>query len=286
MREPLAVGDELADIVKHNGFNVNPQKIRLATRHERQEVTGLTINRFPNVQRRFIRQIRAMLHAWEKHGLHCAQAEFEHKYDKRKGRRNPHPSFSRVLRGKIEFVGSIRGKADPLYWRLLRKYSQLDGNCVLEEPPEFIEYDVQELKRAVWVFMDGERQSTAFFLKDFGLVTCGHAITDRNNLHIFRSQDPLETQYPVIVRAISEELDLAILDTVDSLPMPKKELRIGDDSQIKQRDTVRLLGFPKHHQGADVSWYEGYLVHEHKVEKRRRFHISAPVIPGNSGGRC
>jgi S1-C subfamily serine protease len=44
------------------------------------------------------------------------------------------------------------------------------------------------------------------------------------------------------------------------------------------------LGFPQHHDGADVSIHEGHLVHEYKFEGMRRFHISPTVIQGNSGG--
>jgi RNA-directed DNA polymerase len=104
----VEVGDELRKIIESNGFSVNTKKTRLA-RHERQEVTGLTTNRFPNVQRRFVRQIRAMIHAWRRHGLDKAQSEYWTKFDHR-NRQGKRPSFARVVRGKIEFVGSVRGK--------------------------------------------------------------------------------------------------------------------------------------------------------------------------------
>jgi RNA-directed DNA polymerase len=278
----LDVGDELLQLIIASGFRVNTGKIRIATRHERQEVTGLTTNRFPNVPRRFVRQIRAMLHAWKTFGLDKAQQEFWQKYDKRKGRLKPQPAFANVVRGKIEFVGSIRGKADPLYWRLLGQYAKLDPSYQLEEPDDFVESDVRELKRAVVVLRDRSGQSTAFYLKGFGLVTCSHAITDPDSLQIVRADDPLETEYPVKLLARDIKLDLAILES----PIPAvKELRLGDDTHIKQRDTVRLLGFPQHHKAADVSIYEGDVVHDYQVEdKVRRFHISCPIIQGNSGG--
>lgn len=282
----VEVGDELRKIIESNGFSVNTKKTRLA-RHERQEVTGLTTNRFPNVQRRFVRQIRAMIHAWRRHGLDKAQSEYWTKFDHR-NRQGKRPSFARVVRGKIEFVGSVRGKTDPIYWRLLRQYADLyvrdvDRNYQLREPDGFVEYDFRELKKAIWVLFDKTtlQQSTAFCLKNVGLVTCDHAIGDPGSLVVFQSRDPLMTEYPVRLLSRDQKLDLAILEAPFQVP---KWLLAGDDDAIKQRDLVRLLGFPQHHNGADVSISEGYVVHEYKFENVRRFHISASIIHGNSGG--
>jgi RNA-directed DNA polymerase len=278
----LALGDELKNAIQSNGFNVNLKKVRLATKHQRQEVTGLTTNRFPNVQRRFVRQVRAMLHAWKKYSYELAQEEFWQRYDRRfrGGRR---PQFSNVVRGKIEFIGSVRGKSDPLYWRLLRQYAALDTTCVLKEPDEFVEYDIQELKSAIWVLMDKStyNQSTAFSLKSVGIVTCDHGITDESSLVLIDASDPLETEYKAEVVRRDQKLDLAILRA--TVPHPK-EMRIGEDAEVKQRDPIRLMGFPAYHKGAEVSMYEGYVVNEYQVEHIRRLNISAPIIPGNSGG--
>jgi len=99
----LRLGDELVAAIQANGFEVNEKKIRLTSRHQRHEVTGLTVNNFPNVQRRFVRQVRAMLNAWRTFGYDLAEKEFQTRYDKR--HRTAHPSFARVVKGKIEFIG-------------------------------------------------------------------------------------------------------------------------------------------------------------------------------------
>jgi RNA-directed DNA polymerase len=77
---PLEIGSDLNRIIKQNGFQINLNKVRLQPTSSRQEVTGLTVNRFPNVTRRYISQIRAMLHAWDKYELEAAQKEFIDKY--------------------------------------------------------------------------------------------------------------------------------------------------------------------------------------------------------------
>ncbi|MCX5672778.1 MAG: reverse transcriptase domain-containing protein [Planctomycetota bacterium] len=78
---PVTVGPALLSVIQSNGFEINANKVRLQGRGVRQEVTGLTTNRLPNVQRRFAAQIRAMLHAWERYGLDQAEKEFLAKYD-------------------------------------------------------------------------------------------------------------------------------------------------------------------------------------------------------------
>ncbi|HNM36914.1 MAG TPA: reverse transcriptase domain-containing protein, partial [Anaerolineales bacterium] len=76
----FVVGEHLQSIILNNGFKINNKKTRLLTKNDRQEVTGLTVNKFPNVRRNYVRQIRAMLYAWEEFGLERAQKEYQEKY--------------------------------------------------------------------------------------------------------------------------------------------------------------------------------------------------------------
>ena len=78
----VEVGAKFNRLITENGFEINLDKVRLQTKTRRQEVTGLTANRFPNVRRKYVRQIRAMLHSWGKFGLEAAQEEFLNRYDK------------------------------------------------------------------------------------------------------------------------------------------------------------------------------------------------------------
>lgn len=132
----LQLGEQLRTIIEGNGFKINHDKTRLQTNTHRQEVTGLVTNQFPNVKRTYIRQVRAMLHAWEKHGLEKAEHEHFSKY--RKQDRNPSkddPKYRRllfrdILLGKIGFIGSIRGKDDFLYIKLLNKLISLSPDLI------------------------------------------------------------------------------------------------------------------------------------------------------------
>lgn len=127
----VALGHELVDVIQTNGFRINERKIRLQHRNERQVVTGLIVNQKPNVQRRLVRQVRSMLHAWEKFGLAKAQEAFAEKWDHRRATRgDAEDSFINVLQGRISFIRMVRGKDDPLGVRLWRRFLGLRSRDV------------------------------------------------------------------------------------------------------------------------------------------------------------
>lgn len=122
----IRAGEVLQRTIEDNGFSINEAKLRLQSKLERQEVTGLTINKFPNVRRRFIRQIRAMLHAWEEYGIDLAQKEFAAKFARSRARKAP--PLNRVVRGKLEFLRMIRGEQNPIYIKYSAWLARLDPN--------------------------------------------------------------------------------------------------------------------------------------------------------------
>jgi len=135
----------LREVIHRNGFGVNADKVRLLDWRHRQEVTGLVVNRHPNVRRSMVRQIRAMLHAWRRHGLEAAQAEYLTHYDRkhRKSGGEP-PSFRKVVKGKIDFLGMVlRGRPNRVYRRFLAQYAELDPDFVLKDETGWDKVDRQ-----------------------------------------------------------------------------------------------------------------------------------------------
>ncbi len=140
----LEVGDELKEIVNDNSFDINRDKVTLRNKSQRQLVTGLVTNKFPNVRREYVRKIRAMLHAWGKFGLEAVETEFLSRYyDNRL--RNPYPSrqppsFKKIVKGKIDYLGMVRGKDNPIYLHFRHKLRGLAPELVREQetPLEFL----------------------------------------------------------------------------------------------------------------------------------------------------
>jgi RNA-directed DNA polymerase len=120
------LGEKLISIIKDNGFEINDSKVRLQYKSHHQEVTGLTVNQFPNVKREYIRQISSMLQAWEKFGLDSVEARYKEKVSVELGiSQEEVPKFKEVLRGKLNFLGMVRGKENEIYRKYLSWYRKL-----------------------------------------------------------------------------------------------------------------------------------------------------------------
>lgn len=134
----VSLGNLLVETIESSGFRINYDKVRMQIRSMRQEVTGLCVNEFPNIKRSYIRNIRAMLHAWSKHGLINAERELVDKYATNPPDIKPEALdgkyFKNVVYGKIAFVKMVRGSDDDLYLKLCLKAAALDN-----DPPKFIQ---------------------------------------------------------------------------------------------------------------------------------------------------
>ena len=207
----LTIGHELLSIIERNNFHINPTKSRLSTRLHRLEVTGITINEFPNVKRVFIDRIRGALHACEKHGYDAAHNDWERRvtegktsiYEKRPWKRQTRtrkiPKLINVLWGKLLYVRMVRGADDVIYTRLAERYNALCGreralnaNFLFSRLPiESIVRNANDAERAVLVVswlgdyqptgaVESEAvggQGTAFpYQSNNCLVTCDHVL--------------------------------------------------------------------------------------------------------------
>jgi retron-type reverse transcriptase len=63
------IGPLLEEIIHQCGFKIHPEKTRLQSKNQAQTVTGLRVNEKVNVNRKFIREVRAMIYKLGKHGL-------------------------------------------------------------------------------------------------------------------------------------------------------------------------------------------------------------------------
>ena len=127
------VGKLLEDEISASGFEINYEKVRLQIPGVRQEVTGLTVNEFPNVRRNYVRQIRAMIHSWRKFGLIASESELIDKYAKHapeiKHEDRNGSYFKNVLYGKLAFLKMVRGEDDGVYMGLCIKVAELDPDA-------------------------------------------------------------------------------------------------------------------------------------------------------------
>lgn len=129
------VSPKLESIIESNGFQVNKSKVYLFNNKSTQIVTGLVVNKKVNVPRSFIRQLRAMIHACKVHGLDKASKEHFEKYYSRSKKTTTDERIESVIRGKLDFLKSVKGVQDPVYKNLQRQFVEVvsDYSCTMQK---------------------------------------------------------------------------------------------------------------------------------------------------------
>jgi len=284
----LKIGNELQYIIHKNDFKINEGKSRLQRRNRRQEVTGLTTNEFPNVKRKFIRQIRAMLYAWDEHGIDNAERVFKEKYYTK--HRAPHindVSFQQVLKGRLDFLGMIRGKDNRIYLRYLKQYSELAPGFELKPDQialmkSLLTSPEEYLQKSLFLF-DGEATGTGFLLQDVGIVTCSHVV--EKTFFAYKPKDQAN-KYSLLDETIIQdsEKDLAILKIGDAFPF--SGLAIGDSSDLKQGDKITVAGFGGYREGSSHKILKGEITGQTRSNNNKYdWHtVSVSLMSGMSGG--
>lgn len=128
---------ELSRIIREQGFTINPKKTRLQRSNDRQEVTGLTVNTKVNVAKKYVRDLRCILHVWEKEGYNAAYAYFFRFYNRDKGYiKKGTPCMENVVEGKLNYLCMVKGVGDSTYQKLLDRFKKLKTIIYDDEIPE------------------------------------------------------------------------------------------------------------------------------------------------------
>jgi RNA-directed DNA polymerase len=121
---------QLTTILEEHKFKINSEKTRLNGKNKRQRVTGLIVNKRRNVRREYVRGLRALLHTWKWRGADVAMGLLElpkHNLPHRPPGKFP-PKFEEIVRGRVQFVGSVKGWDDPVYQSLATTLAACDPN--------------------------------------------------------------------------------------------------------------------------------------------------------------
>ena len=297
------IGDELEAILEKHSFEVNPKKVTLRSYHYRQEVTGLTVNEFPNLRRDYTRRLRAILHSCEKYGMYnAAKVYIEKGFCKSQAIKEAiqRPAsedeivdwFKLVLIGKVRFIGQVKGRDNLTYLSFAKQV-----NTILDENI----FDISLLagfnntiKSNVLILLHEEGadyiQGSAFYIPGFGLFTSYHVTESGDFFRVYSidtySTEPLGTIAKDLNEISSDRtIDYALYrfkpspDTDDS-----RQIKVGDSKRIKIGDSVTIIGYPNYKKG-----YSPYI-QSCTVTSEKRYHgelfytVSGRVIHGASGG--
>jgi len=122
---------QIKELICRNGFNINEKKVHLKFSHRKQTVTGIVVNEKVNVDRKRLKNIRAMLHDLTKNGLEAATQRHFHlrNFSDEKQRQ----LFINRLKGYINFVGQVRGYDDIIYEKMFLEFHKLESRIIEEK---------------------------------------------------------------------------------------------------------------------------------------------------------
>lgn len=304
----LTLGDEIQQIFSDNSFTINSNKTRISNPRNRLEVTGLTINKFPNVKREYIDQIRGALHAWKKYGYANAKDSFSERVYKRRTRTRTLPSLSNYLWGKLLHLKMVRGANDVIYTRLAEEYNRLSTKEHTEDkdfglnllPVKLIVRNQEDAERAVFVVECTANhpkhkailsQGTAFAFGDIGFITCEHVLR-YNNEYFDELPDgevyllDAKTKKKWHTRVVHRDglYDLAILEIIDTQP-PECRYFTGLEASINIGGKGFLIGFPNYSYGKlKPNHVKASVLNRFNRVALTRLEISESIRKGNSGG--
>ncbi len=227
---PDILAPQLRAAITGNGFAVNPEKTHYAERNSRRMVTGVKINAGLNVDRRYIRRIRAMLHSIEILSLADAQQRYASSGGK--------GTLAAHLRGKLSYVAHLKGQTDPVVRSLAQRYNRSFPTNPIRLAPT----DAERLDRAVWVLDADEHTGTAFFLDGVGLVTAAHCVKDMIEVDVLHPSRHT-TKFKVSIKHYDHHRDLAVLDHGNIPPTEYYELEAAANAP-SVTDVITAAGYP------------------------------------------
>ncbi len=267
---PNILSPELTMAFAGNGFTVHPDKAHYADRNSRRIVTGVKVNAGLNVDRRYVRNIRAVMHSIERVGLEDAQKR--HDDAKGKGTLEVH------LRGKIAYIAHLKGKSDPVVRSLALRYNKSFPSHKISLIPTAEEM----LDRSVWVVDSSENYGTAFFLKGAGLVTAAHCVVGLDEVEILHPSKHTTT-FMVKILKRDEHRDLAILDHSPIAETEYFELEPAA-ANAGVRAPVTAFGYPDWAPGDRLNARPGYVSVLTPKSGVQMIEVTQQLTQGMSGG--
>lgn len=231
----IELSPHLIDILCREGFRINRHKTRLLNGNMRKEVTGITINEFPNVKRNYINSVFGMIYSWKKFGYENAQAAYCAKYlNMRGGSGIKAKSYRSVIVGRISYIAHIRGWDDVVVYKLCRKYCECDNN-----PPKKIG-EIGDMTKEYDVFIGHASEQTDSVLKPLMTSLQALGVKTIADIVCIKWGDSLTKK---INAALSQSKYFVAIISIDSIKKswPDKEMNAAIAREIEGKQIVLPL---------------------------------------------
>ena len=317
--DTIEIGTTLSRIIQQSNFKINELKNRISIESEARYVTGIKVNSKLNVNRRYIRRIRSILHCVEKNmdDLNVAVAMFNEKYTFRKTLYQDYDMFN-ITRGMISHVGNVKGKEDAVFRNLASRYNLIikkinrlpDFNYPFirlslslknfRETNSFVVHDDRNVEYKFFDHVDHLTyfQGSAFLLKGVGIITNYHVIKPLITVLEDEEMKFIEEFYITVhnsrysttkhlakIHKYDYKRDIAILysDTIDHI-----NHGYSYDLNISPNMAILTVGYPNYVQNQALREEPGMTlderIHFESGEEFLRYEVTTKVPAGNSGG--
>lgn len=288
------ISGELLEIIEKNGFHVNQTKTRVRYRNQRQEVTGLTVNKFSNVKRSYVKEIKIIVHSWNKYGLESTIKRASEHY----GINFSEHTFLSWLNGKLEFLRQVKGRNDEVYQNLIINL------CLVSkwyEPklrsisPKFSDFDSvhdrnRKISSLLWVIDTPKGQGTGFLLQGVGLLTAQHVLPkeisfDEINIHKHNRPENCEKIWRIFD---CPSRDVSVVEFHNSIFFEGAGFRLSSSDRIFDGQDMLAAGYPVYkadsHESS-VSIADGRILRPRRIiDEIEYFTVSPLIYDGMSGG--
>lgn len=303
----VILSSNITDIIKNEGFIINNDKLKISPNSDRQEVTGLIVNKKVNVQKVYIKKLRALLNNVSKYGFYLEGCKyFEKTLNDCSNKDYVEHRFINVLKGKIEFLKMIRGIDDYVYIKYASLFNELidyeyfdtDYGLTMKE---FIEKRVYPL-----ISYDEMVQGTCFMADEIGMITSTHVlispqsfITENKYKEIelkdklnfctvgskpFYILDHYNRKYIINPEITREQINSDIL-FYKCIPS-KKRFKINMTYEPKIGETVYLAGYGefKDFKTSTINYIKSNVTGYTEFLDRKVACINSKIYHGMSGG--
>ncbi|WP_159458286.1 reverse transcriptase domain-containing protein [Listeria sp. ILCC792] len=307
----MRLGRLLEEILRKTGFDVNQEKIYLRTPNQNQNVTGLTVNEIVNVNRNYVKRIRASIHNLKVNTEEAAREKFFIEYTKRKAHINPNANVYSILKGQIQFVAQVKGRENPVFKKLASQFNSLNLPSNINPISPLTRVEKFRRRNCFIVEISFEREGeffcntgSAFYLKKIGLVSAAHIFKDyfehydsavKREIYIVNEVDR-KHKIKINKKYIDYDLDIAIFNldtTIDTM-----NWGFNRSDTIYENQKCILLGYPEDCNGNTLNTEFGKITQVisnsfpnkfNSIEQELgltqiRYKISATIYGGNSGG--
>lgn len=291
------IGKELNDILEKNNFSVNENKTRLYDYHKRQEVTGLVVNQFVNIKREYIKKIRAILHHCRKDGIYEAAKVYiekdspNSKYlemiknESEENREKIMKWFKAVLKGKIGYIGCVRGKGDYIFLKYAKELNEIFNEEIFHIDEEL--QLLNKIEKSVFILeaetIDNYIQGSGFIVKDIVLLTNYH-VTEGNEIYsvnTYKNEKVCSISNEMNLEKNNPDIDYACYSFGKK---SKDALDLGSSKELAIGSEVLVVGYPDYVQGNSPEIQLTNIISERLFMGQRIYTIAGRIVHGASGG--